>query len=120
MQTILKNITDERLRAHIIWLPMFPGDSRRQAQKRSNEFSDARLDYFWDGDQVTGQVWQDVLGIGRLAWDVYFLYDADVQWQEKPTQPDFWMHQLNGVDPAFFLDRQVFEAEARKLLDSTH
>lgn len=39
MQKVLKNISDDRLRAHVIWLPMFPGDSRDWAKTRSDEFN---------------------------------------------------------------------------------
>src|SRR5260221_14778821 len=28
MQNVLKNVSDDRVRAYIVWLPMFPGDSR--------------------------------------------------------------------------------------------
>src|SRR5437867_12931683 len=40
MQNVLKEIPDNRLRAYIFWLPMFPGDSRSRAQTRSDEFRD--------------------------------------------------------------------------------
>ena len=67
MQSVLKNVPDDRLRAYIVWLPMFPGDSRSWAQTRSNEFSDARLSYYWDGGRLTGDDWGKVLGIDRTA-----------------------------------------------------
>ncbi len=45
MHKVLKNIPDDELRAYIVWLPMFPGDSRDWAKTRSGEFSDRRLTY---------------------------------------------------------------------------
>ncbi|MGH7452040.1 MAG: hypothetical protein ACRENG_11880, partial [bacterium] len=59
----MKNISNERLKAYIIWLPVLPTDNRNWAVKRTNEFSDVRVRYFWDGDQLTGQIWLRVLGL---------------------------------------------------------
>ena len=116
MQQVLKSIPDDRLRACIVWLPMFPGDSREWAQTRADEFSDKRLSYYWDGDKLTGKAWQKVLGTKREAWDVYLLYGAASQWDKEPAAPDFWMHQLGGVTTAPRLDAATFEAKAKELL----
>jgi len=117
MQKVLKAIPDERLRAHIIWLPMFPGDSRKWAQTRSDEFSDKRLSYYWDGERHTGKEWQRALSIKPLAWDVYLLYGASSQWDKEPAAPDFWMHQLGAVTTAPRLDEEAFEAKVKELLN---
>ena len=117
MQKVLKNIPADGLRAYIVWLPMFPGDSRDWANTRSQEFRDQRLTYFWDTNRLTGQQWQKVLGISRTAWDVYFLYSADAHWDKEPDAPSFWMHQLNGVESARRLDESAFEAKAKELLN---
>ena len=116
MQKVLKNIPDDRLRAYIVWLPMFPGDSQEWAKTRSGEFSDKRLSYYWDGNRLTGQQWQKVLGTSRAAWDVYLLYGADSQWEKEPAAPDFWMHQLGGVTDAPRLDGATFEVKVKELL----
>jgi hypothetical protein len=116
MQTVMKNIEDDRLKIYVVWLPMFPGDNREWAEKRSEEFSDERLTYFWDEEQITAQVWKSVLQISRAAWDVYFLYNDGVHWDEEPSLPDFWMHQLGGVNEAPFLNRELFEQKTRELL----
>jgi hypothetical protein len=117
MQKVLKAIPDERLRAHIVWLPMFPGDSRKWAQTRSDEFSDKRLSYYWDGEKLTGNQWQKLLGTKREAWDVYLLYGAGSQWDKEPATPDFWMHQLSGVKHAPHLDEEAFETKVKELLN---
>jgi hypothetical protein len=116
MQKVLKAIPDERLRAHIVWLPMFPGDSRKWAQTRSDEFSDKRLSYYWDGEKLTGNQWQKLLGTKREAWDVYLLYSTGSQWDKEPITPDFWMHQLSGVKHAPHLDEEAFETKVKELL----
>ena len=89
MQSVLKDIPDSRLRAYIVWLPMFPGDSRSWAQTRSDEFRDDRLSYYWDGSRLTGEEWRKVLGIDRTAWDVYFLYGSGSQWDGAAPAPSF-------------------------------
>jgi copper chaperone CopZ len=117
MQTVLKNVTDDRLRAYIIWLPMLKSDDRASAEKRSGEFADKRLSYFWDGEQITGKVWQRVLDIPRVAWDVYFIYGAEARWPKEPTVPDFWMHQLSGAEKkAPFLNQSEFELKVKEWL----
>ena len=116
MQKVLKAFPDERLRAYIVWLPMFPGDSRKWAQTRSDEFSDKRLSYYWDGEKLSGNQWQKLLGTKREAWDVYLLYGAGSQWDKEPTTPDFWMHQLSGVTHAPHLDEEAFETKVKELL----
>lgn len=116
MQKVLKAIPDDRLKVYIVWLPMFPGDSRKWAQTRSDEFSDKRVRYYWDGEKLSGKGWQKVLGTKREAWDVYLLYGAESQWDKEPTTPDFWMHQLGGGTQAPTLDEETFEAKAKELL----
>lgn len=120
MQTVLKNISDARLKAYIIWLPVLPTDNRNWAVKRTAEFLDSRVRYFWDGDQMTGKIWLRVLGIeGPLSWDTYFLYDHKVHWADVPTVPSFWMHQLSYEKSRqeLLLDVPAFERKARELLE---
>jgi len=109
-------VPDDRLKAYIVWLPMFPGDSLDWAKTRTAEFSDKRLSYYWDGDKLAGKEWQKALGTKREAWDVYLLYGATSQWEKEPAAPDFWMHQLGGVTNAPQLDQAVLEVKAKELL----
>src|SRR5215216_4711990 len=62
IQSVLKNIPDDRLRAHIVFLPMYPGDNKSRAQARTEEFNDKRVTFYWDGEKLTGSEWQKVLG----------------------------------------------------------
>ena len=117
MQKVLKNISDDGLRAYVVWLPMYPGDSQDWANTRSNEFRDQRLTYYWDAGRLTGQRWQKVLGTSRIAWDVYLLYSADARWDNEPAAPNFWMQQLSGVTNAPRLNEPAFEAKVKELLN---
>ena len=116
VQSVLKNIPDESLRAHIVFLPMYAGDDRSRAQTRTDELSDKRVTYYWDGDKVTGSEWQKVLGIERTAWDVYLLYGPNTQWNGSTPAPVFWMHQLESVTKAPCLNKVEFESKVRELL----
>lgn len=123
MQAVLKSIPDDRLRAYIVWLPCIRGDDRVSAIERSKEFTDSRLLYYWDEKQLTGLSWNKVLSRGEegtwnLAWDVYLIYGAGTKWQSAdPPVPDFWMHQLRGVEDAPRLDSSAFESKVREFLN---
>ena len=114
----LKRVTDNRVRAYIVWLPVFGGDFKGEARRLSNSFRDKRVTYFLDPDSSTGKQWERVLQTQRLiAWDVYLLYGADAQWEDEPPQPAYWMHQLGGVTKAPRLDEATFTAKLKSMLD---
>jgi hypothetical protein len=118
IQSVLKNVQDNQIRAYFVWLPVMRNDDRESAIERSKEFTDQRLSHYWDGDGLTGKAWIDVLKTGELAWDVYLLYPPSASWEKAPPAPAFWMHQLRGIEHAPHLDRSVFEAKVKELLAS--
>jgi len=118
LTTILKAISDERLRAYVIWDPIFGGNFDRESRNLARSFPDKRVSYFKDPGSLAGNLWERVLQTGReITWDVYLLYGADAQWNEAPPPPDFWMHQLTGVTIGPRLDDETFTAELRRMLD---
>ena len=116
IQSVLKNVSDDRLRVHIVFLPMYPGDNKSRAQSRADEFNDARVSYYWDGDKLTGKEWQKVLDIESIAWDVYLLYGPNSYQDGSTAKPAFWMHQLEGVTKAPCLNKAEFESKIKELL----
>jgi hypothetical protein len=116
MQYALREITDHRLRAYIVWLPMFPGDSRSWAQTRSDEFRDDRLTYYWDSDKVTGEEWAKILDLNTTAWDVYVLYGPGTDRNGAMPAPYFWMHQLGEMAKAPLLNKEKFKRKVAELL----
>lgn len=117
MQQVLKNVSDDRLAAYIVWLPILAGDNREAAEARTGEFAEKRLSYFWDGDKLTGKIWQQKLGLNGIAWDVYFLYGSEARWEDAPSLPDFWMHQISAAKgKAPLWDEKDFEMKAREML----
>jgi hypothetical protein len=114
----LKSVTDARVKAYIVWLPIFGGDFKGEARKLSNSFRDKRVSYFLDPESLSGKQWERVLKTERfIAWDVYLLYGADANWKEEPPQPAFWMHQLSGVTKAPTFDEPTFRAKLKGMLD---
>lgn len=115
---ILKSVTDDRLRAYVVWLPIFGGDFLGESRKLSRSFKDKRVSYFIDPNSLTGDLWERVLQTKReIAWDVYLIYGTDARWREQePPMPEFWMHQLTGVTKAPTLDEAEFRNKLKQLL----
>ena len=114
----LESVSDDRVSAYVVWLPIFGGDFRGEARKLSSSFPDKRVTYFIDAESRTGELWERVLKTERdLAWDVYLLYRPDAKWPDDPAQPDFWMHQLGGVTKAPRLNQLALESKLKGMLD---
>ena len=112
-------MTGDRVRAYVIWDPIFGGDFNGAAKKLSKSFADKRVSYFKDPDSLAGKVWKRVLKLDNdIAWDVYFLYGANAGWDQEPPQPDFWMHQLYGVTKAPRFNEEVFTKKLKEMLST--
>ena len=84
---------------------------------------DARITHYWDGEDKLVEDYKPILPTKRVdsseyarAWDVYLLFPPDVEWKEQPPKPNYWMHQLWGVDPKNKLDAEALAKEVNKLL----
>ncbi|HKE14166.1 MAG TPA: hypothetical protein VKB80_04865 [Kofleriaceae bacterium] len=94
--------------ALVVWVPKRGGQEKDVAEATAT-FPDPRAQHFWDGQGWALQHFKPVLGIQVDAWDLYLLYGPDARWDgAAPPRPDFWMHQLNGVDNGPLLDPDVF------------
>lgn len=47
--------------------------------------SDARVKHFWDGEKVVGRWFAEQEGYRGVAWDIYFLYGAEADWNRAPA-----------------------------------
>jgi hypothetical protein len=116
----LKSVTDRRIRAYIVWLPIFGGDFKGEAHKLSRGFADTRVSYFLDPESLSGILWEEVLKTQReIAWDVYLLYRPAAGWSDQPPLPDFWMHQLSGVTKAPRFDVMKFKEALKSMLNES-
>lgn len=116
----LKAERDDRLRAYIVWLPIFGGNFKGEARKLSNSFPDTRVSYYLDPQSLSGNLWERILKTEReIAWDVYLLYGSDARWGAELRAPDFWMHQLDGVTKAPRLNQASFTQRLKEMLRET-
>ena len=67
-------------------------------------------------NRLTGWAWKDRLDMPYFAWDAYFLYDGNADWNTQLPEPAFWMHQGVGIGKAPYLDATEFELKVRELL----
>ncbi|MCO6436877.1 MAG: hypothetical protein J5J06_07305 [Phycisphaerae bacterium] len=96
---VLEKITDSRVKVLVVWTPVLREDDRHAAVKAVEHVADSRAMHFWDPDKSLGLALGEtvVLPRGRkLAWDVYFVFDARSEWGDKPPEPRYWMHQLGN------------------------
>ena len=98
MQKLLKNVTNEKLKAYFIWVPILRMDSREWALKRAQRYSGERYRHFWDGSKAAANAWQKHFDHEGAFWDAYFLYDSEVEWKKGPTEPTLWMQQLKALE----------------------
>jgi hypothetical protein len=118
-QEILEAVTDERLKVYVVWTPVLREDDRQAAVKAIGEVSDERASHFWDADKSLGFALGKTVTLPRereLAWDVYFVFNAQAEWGDTPPKPTDWMHQL-GTDERK-LDGEKLRASIEKLLQS--
>lgn len=107
----------------MVWLPALNSQSPSALEKNGAEgaglISDPRVRFYVDPKEVLGTAYGKLMHIpdGSPAWDIYFAFGPDAQWRNKPPKPDFWMHQLWGVNPKLLLNGPVFLDHVKRLLD---
>jgi len=70
---------------------------------------------FWDGEDLFGVQYRQVLGWRGNAWDVYMVYGPKAQWNgDLSPVPDFFMHQTSENRP--LLDASPFGTKLKQLL----
>lgn len=73
--------------------------------------------HYWNDGGSIGNLFQHALDIKVYAWDVWMIYKPGVQWNEEyPPAPDYWMHNLWGVEDIPRLDSGVFAGTAEKYI----
>jgi len=103
---------EPKLRAYIVWVPMIDGDSVEAARLEASLYRDKRISHYWDQEGTLATEVGERLGLKKKAWDVYLVYDRKARWDAPPAA---WMHQLNGVELAPFLDSVKLRAKVDDL-----
>jgi hypothetical protein len=122
-ESILKKFPDADISVSMVWIEMLPTDNRGASENMAASIRDPRVVHYFDprGARLAGDAFANGIireGTGP-AWDVYFFYDKDAEWQDGPPKPVEWWHQLSGgqrADPARFAGGIVGE----KLHDAIH
>jgi hypothetical protein len=74
---------------------MLQADDAEAARVAAEAFPRDRVEHAWDPDRRAGELFARMLGLRRVAWDVYLLYAPGITWEgEEPPEPTSWMHQL--------------------------
>ncbi len=120
MRKILDEVSDSRLKMYVVWEPMLSGDSKDLAYQMSKKEDDPRMTYHsWDGEQLSGKLYQTKMNLRGVAWDVYFLYDTDTVWDDQgPSVPIYWQHQGAGAKENW-LDYDQLLSKVKALLSQT-
>jgi hypothetical protein len=117
---ILAKSDSDKLKVLVVWTPRYPGDNRDKALAAAKLIADSRATHFWDRKGRLGTQYGKVLKLpgGRtFAWDVYFVFDARVKWENSPPAPTEWMHQLG--DDSRRLDVDKLGQVTRSLLEQS-
>lgn len=118
-EKVLDVIDSEDVSAHIVWMPVLRGDNFDAAERAPKLIPDVRARHYWDGDQDIGKLYGRIveLPIGReLAWDIYFVFEPGVVWDEVAPVPTDWAHQL-GRDERLLEEGDGLYAAVKKLVD---
>ncbi len=100
-------------------MPVLQGDEQNEAVRSQVLIPDARATHYWDGESVLGNVYGRTLELPRsrtLAWDIYFVFPAGMEWGEEVPIPAYWNHQL-GRDELHLGDGTNLEASVREHLE---
>jgi hypothetical protein len=108
---VLDRIADDSLRVYLVWVPILESDTLEAARRAAAKVRDRRVHQYWDDGLRLGRALGDALALPKdgardgAAWDVYLVYRPGERFAgSKPPLPDDWMHQLDRVSKAPFLD----------------
>ena len=113
----------------LVWMPMWPTDSKRAANKAARRLNDPRIRHYYDGQRQLGLAFtrevfpdcvreainalpegdplrlrleeaRDMPGNPQFAlWDAAPAYPAGARWEEKIPMPAYWSKQVGFWGP---------------------
>jgi hypothetical protein len=114
---ILNEITDERLRLYVVWLPFHELDVRERAQEDTIFLSDPRVRHFWAPNLALPEAYKAQLKLEKsLAWDVFLVFPAGAVWNDPVPAPSYLMHNLAELPDAQRLDTLRLGQELQRML----
>ena len=118
LENVLEQVSSDDLAIHVVWMPVLPSDNLDAAREAPDFIPDPRAKHYWNGDQNLGKVYGKTVTLpsGReLAWDIYFVFDAGIEWGDEAPVPSDWVHQL-GMDKQHLGDGGTLRASVERLL----
>ncbi|HEX4019976.1 MAG TPA: hypothetical protein VHX63_02430 [Acidobacteriaceae bacterium] len=83
----------------VVWVPRL-GASEKNVSSATQVVAASWAKQYWDGNDLLGAQYKQVLGWSDHAWDVYMIYGPKARWTGAlPPTPDFFMHQTNEKGP---------------------
>lgn len=119
---VLETIPGNQLAVYVVWIPVLNFQDETTLQKNglkeSTRVSDPRAIHYIDPKGFSGKQYSTVMNVPyhAPAWDVYFVFGADVRWEDRAPVPTEWMYQGEGFDRAHLLDGRKFAQQVQKLL----
>lgn len=107
-KNILDANPDADLNVYVVWEPLL-GGRRNHAVEASGLMPDPRVQHFWNEPFIVGDFYRDA-ALGRIAWDIYFLYGPEAEWQETPEP-------LLSSGYTVYAKRQQLQADFTALLE---
>ena len=102
-------------RIYVVWVPRLNA-LEKNVSPATRVVAASWAQQYWDGNDLLGEQYKQVLGWSDNAWDVYMLYGSRAQWTGNlPPTPDFFMHQTDEKGPR--LDASVFGSRIKQLLE---
>ena len=120
-EAVFQGIATDGLKGYAVWEPILRTDNLRGARKATSILPDARVRHYWIAGQEVGEMFKPALGLkDEVAWDVYLVYPAAVEWNEtRPPKPSYFMHQLHELPAARRLDATTLATQLRKVIPVT-
>jgi hypothetical protein len=117
---VLDQVKDPDVRVYAVWASILMSDFRIAVGRATKRLPDERVSHYWDGEGELVKAYGRVLRLegDQTAWDVYYLFGRDIEWQDEPPAPTFFMDQV-GLPGGQPLDADQLAAEIRKLLQRT-
>jgi len=101
-------------RVYVVWVPRLNA-IEKNVPAATRVVAAGWAQQYWDGNDLLGQQYKQVLGWNDDAWDVYFLYGPKARWTGNlPPAPDFFMHQTEERGPR--LDAHAFGLKVDQFL----
>lgn len=114
---VLNKLKDDRLRVFVVWTNAYGQDKPDLIREGQKILNDKRSKHYWDPKSEIAWALGKTVKLPRdspLAYDVYFVFDAEAEWKTETPKAMDWMHRI--LDDARFLDPKLYLGMVKKEL----